>query len=124
MKKSFNSKNLAVQIQSLISLGKSDLVMDLLKIDELKNLLPNILDILKRKNGKDTDYNQTKIYSKTGVDQDLLKKLEKILKIDTGTQTESAKMIIDENMGAGIRIKKGDKLVDATLETMLKNSLS
>jgi F0F1-type ATP synthase delta subunit len=118
-KKTFNSKNLTSQLETLLSLGKADLVVDILKINELKGLLPNILKTLKRKSDKKGDFEQTKIYSKTELDQTLLKQLEESLKVDT----KNAKIIIDQNMSAGVKIKSGGQMIDATLETMLTESV-
>jgi F0F1-type ATP synthase delta subunit len=119
MSKTFNSKNLSKQIEQLISLGKVSLAIDILKAKELSRLLPNILNTLKKKNEKKKDFEQTKIYSKTDLDKSVLEKLEKNLSIDI----KSSKLIIDETMSAGVKIKAGDKLVDATLETMLENAI-
>lgn len=118
-KKTFNSKNLTSQLETLLSLGKADLVVDILKINELKGLLPNILKTLKRKSDKKGDFEQTKIYSKTELDQTLLNQLEESLKVDT----KNAKIIIDQNMSAGVKIKSGGQMIDATLETMLTESV-
>ncbi len=118
-KKTFNSKNLTSQLETLLPLGKADLVVDILKINELKGLLPNILKTLKRKSDKKGDFEQTKIYSKTELDQTLLNQLEESLKVDT----KNAKIIIDQNMSAGVKIKSGGQMIDATLETMLTESV-
>lgn len=117
--KTFNSKNLSKQIQSLIRLGKEDLVMQILQANELKRLLPNILDILKREEIKKEEYQSTKIYSKTNISDEALKDLQKILEVDT----KKTKIIIDGNMSPGVKVKSGDKIVDATLETMLQKKL-
>lgn len=117
--KTFNSKNLSAQIETLIKLGKVDLVVDILKAKELRGLLPNILNTLKRKEDKKADFEQTKIYSKTDLGPDLLKKLEETLSVDT----KSAQIIIDENLSAGLKIKSGGRLIDATLETMLQHEV-
>lgn len=122
-KKDFNSKNLSNQMQTLINLGKGDLVMEILKAKELQSLLPNILNSLKRKRQIKSDYYQTKIFSKTDLDKDILKKLEDTLKIDITSAEKSAKIIIDENMSAGVKLKSGDMLIDATLETMLQKAI-
>lgn len=118
-KKNFNSKNLSIQIESLLMIGKTDLVMDILQAKELKGLLPNILKTLKRKQERKADFDQTKIFSKTDVDKEVLKKLEKTLSIEE----KNTKIIIDNNLSAGIKIKSGGKVIDATLETMLQNQI-
>ena len=46
--------------------------------------------------------------------------MQEILKIDT----ENSQIIIDKNLSAGIKIKSGGKVVDATLETMLENEIA
>jgi F0F1-type ATP synthase delta subunit len=74
---------------------------------------------LKKKSEKKENFEQTKIYSKTDVDQELLKKLETTLSVDT----KKAKIIIDKNLSAGLRIQSGGKVVDATLETMLEKAI-
>jgi F0F1-type ATP synthase delta subunit len=86
----------------------------------LQGLLPNILKTLRKKSDKQDDLAQTKIFSKTSVDEELLKKLEKTLAIDT----KNAKIIIDKNLGAGMIIKSGGLVVDASLETMLEKAIA
>lgn len=117
--KNFNSKNIARQIQSLVLAGKENLALEILKAEELKGLLPQVLQILKRQDEKKNEFNQTKIYSKTSLDKENLKKIEDLLRVDT----KDAQIIIDKNMSAGVRIKSKDMLVDATLETMIQNSI-
>ncbi len=118
--KNFTSKNLSIQIENLLKIGKVDLVVDILKAKEIQNLLQNILKILKRKSDKKEDFEKTKIYSKTSLNKNILEKLQEILKIDT----ENSQIIIDKNLSAGIKIKSGGKVVDATLETMLENEIA
>ena len=117
--KTFNSKNFSKQIESLLSLGKVDLVIDILKTKELQSLLPNILENLKRKAEKKANYNQTKIYSKTDLDKESLKLIENVLKVDTN----NVKIIIDESVSAGFILKSADKYVDASMETMLQTEI-
>ncbi len=117
--KNFTSKNLAIQIESLLKLGKFDLAMDILKAKEIKGLLPNILKTLKRKARKKEDFEQTKIYSKTSLNKNILEKLQKILKVDTA----NSQIIIDKNLSAGIKIKSNGKVIDATLEIMLEKEI-
>ena len=118
--KNFTSKNLTTQIESLIKLGKFDLAVDILKAREIQGLLSNILKTLKRKMSKREDFEQTKIYSKTSLNGKLLEKLQEVLKIDTS----NSQIIIDKNLSAGIKIKSGGKVVDATLETMLEKEIA
>lgn len=118
--KNFTSKNLSTQIESLLKIGKFDLALEILKAREIQNLLPNILKTLKRRTEKKEDFKKTKIYSKTSLNKNLLEKLQEILKIDT----ENSQIIIDKNLSAGIKIKSGGKVVDATLETMLENEIA
>lgn len=118
-KKTLNSKNFSKQIDSLLAIGKEDLVIEILKAKELRSLMPNILDNLKRKKEKSDNYNQSRIFSKTDLDRDLLEKLQKSLSVDT----KNAKIIIDENMSAGFVLKSADNYIDATLETMLRSEI-
>lgn len=118
-KKLFNSKNIAILIETLINSGKEDLVMQILQSQELKSLAPNILEVLKRKQVKIEDFNQTKIYSKTELKEKVLEQIAS----STGINTQGAKIIIDEKMSAGIKIKSRDRLVDASLATMLEKGL-
>ncbi len=118
-KKLFNSKNIANLIQTLLDNGKEDLAMQILKASELKNLLPNIAEILKRKNLKLEDYKATKIFSKTELKAKALEEIGQVLKINT----ESSKIIIDDKMSAGVKVKAGDRLIDATLSSMLQKGL-
>ena len=118
-KKLFNSKNIANLIQTLLDNDKDDLAMQILKASELKNLLPNIVEILKRKNLKLEDYKVTKIYSKTELKEETLKEIGKILNINT----QGAKIIIDTQMSAGVKVKSQDRLIDATLSSMLQKGL-
>jgi F0F1-type ATP synthase delta subunit len=117
--KIFNSKNISKQIEALLSLGKVDLAVDILKSEEIRSLLPNILNTLKRKSKKQEDFQTTKIFTKTDLDKDLLKELGEILKVDTS----NAKIIIDQNISAGIKLRSGDRYIDATLDTMLENAI-
>lgn len=118
-KKLFNSKNIANLIQTLLDNNKDDLAMQILQASEIKSLLPNVLQVLKRKNLKLEDYKATKIYSKTELKAKTLEEIGKILNIST----KGSKIIIDEKMSAGVKVKAGDRLIDATLENMLQKGL-
>ena len=120
MKKNFNSKNIANKIENLVALGNTALAVDILEAKELKHILPNLLKTLKRKTQKKNEFEQTKIYSKTDIDKNTLKKLEKTLSINL----KNTKIIIDESVGVGIKIKVKDKLVDASMETMLESAIN
>ncbi len=118
-RKLFNSKNIVYLIETLLSQGKEDLVVNILNSKELKGLTPNILQILSRKNIKLKEYDSTKIYSKTELRKEVLESLSSKLDIDT----KGAKIIIDENMSAGVKIKSRSRLIDATLSTMLEKGI-
>jgi F0F1-type ATP synthase delta subunit len=118
-RKLFNSKNIVNLIENLLQNGKQDLVMQILKKNELKNLLPKIIEILERKSLKETDYKLTKIFVKTELSSEALQKIGENLNIDT----KGAKIIIDRNMSAGAKIKSRDRLIDASLETMLQKGI-
>jgi len=62
----------------------------------------------------------TKVYTKTKISEDVI---ENILKGEN-INSKNLKIIIDDKMSAGIKIKAGDKLIDATYSTMLKNELN
>ena len=119
-RKLFNSKNIVNLLETLVDAGKVDLAMQIINVSELKNLLPKLAEILKRKNLKLQDYQQTKIYSKTELKDEALESIAKVLKVEVGG---GAKIIIDKNMSAGVRVKIGDKLIDASLYTMLQQGL-
>lgn len=116
----YNSKNIAKQIIDLEKSGKSDLAIKILQQKELKNLSRNILNILGRSTQKLDNYNMTKVYTKTKISEDVI---ENILKGEN-INSKNLKIIIDDKMSAGIKIKAGDKLIDATYSTMLKNELN
>ena len=118
-RKLFNSKNITYLIENLLDKGQVDLVMQILQSKELKSLSPNILDLLKRRQIKIEDYNQTKVYSKTEIAQKVLEQIGS----QTGIDIAGAKIIIDENMSAGVKIKSRDRLIDASLSTMLRKGL-
>ncbi len=118
-RKLFNSKNIVYLIENLLQSGKEDLVMQILKQKELKSLTPNILNLLKKKDLKLEDYNATKIYSKTELKKEVLESLS----LSLGIETKGAKIIIDESMSAGVRIKSRNRLLDATLSTMLQKGV-
>ena len=119
-RKLFNSKNIVNLLETLVDAGKVDLAMQIINVSELKNLLPKLAEILKRKNLKLQDYQETKIYSKTELKDEALAEIAKVLKVEVGGGT---KIIIDKNMSAGVRVKTGDKLIDASLYTMLQKGL-
>ncbi len=119
-KKIYNSKNIAKQIIDLEKSGKSDLAIKILQQKELRNLSRNILNILGRSTQKLDNYNMTKVYTKTKISEDVI---ENILKGEN-INSKNLKIIIDDKMSAGIKIKAGDKLIDATYSTMLKNELN
>jgi len=119
-KKFYNSKNIAKQIIDLEKSGKSDLAIKILQQKELRNLSRNILNILGRSTQKLDNYNMTKVYTKTKISEDVI---ENILKGEN-INSKNLKIIIDDKMSAGIKIKAGDKLIDATYSTMLKNELN
>jgi F0F1-type ATP synthase delta subunit len=118
-RKLFNSKNVVNLLETLINQGSVDLAIQIINVSELKSLLPKIKEILKRKNLKLEDYKQVKVYSKTELKDEALKEISKALKVDVN----GGKIIIDKNMSAGVRVKSGDKLIDASLYTMLQNGL-
>jgi hypothetical protein len=80
--KLFNSKNLSKQLENLFCSGKVDLAMKILESKELKSLLPNILNILRKVSRKKTYYSKMKVFSKTDLDQSLVEKLKKELKLE------------------------------------------
>ena len=80
-RKLFNSKNIVNLLETLVDAGKVDLAMQIINVSELKNLLPKLAEILKRKNLKLQDYQQTKIYSKTELKDEALESIAKVLKI-------------------------------------------
>lgn len=118
-RKLFNSKNIVHLIETLLDAGKADLVMQILNVKELNNLLPRINAIFKLRNLKMQDFAQTKIYSKTELKEEVLKSLGEHLNINVN----GAKIIIDENMSAGVKVKTESKLIDASLATMLQNGI-
>ncbi len=118
-RKLFNSKNIANLIENLLENGKHDLVLGIFKRNEVTNLLPKILEILKRKSLKETDYKLTKIFVQTELSEEALKKVSSAVNLDLS----SAKIIIDRDMSAGAKIKTRDRMIDASLETMLQKGL-
>lgn len=119
-RKLFNSKNIVNLLENLVDAGKADLALQILQVSELKNLQPKLIEILRRKNLKLQDYNQVKIYSKTELKDEALRAIAVKLNVDVGGDT---KIIIDKNMSAGVKVKTGDKLIDASLYTMLEKGL-
>ncbi len=129
-RKLFNSKNIVNLLETLVDAGKVDLAMQILQVSELKNLLPKLAEILKRKNLKLQDYAQAKIYSKTELKDEALHEIARRLGLvspplegGVAAGRGGLKIIIDKNMSAGVRVKTGDKLIDASLYTMLQKGL-
>lgn len=119
VKKFFNSKNIVLLIEKLIDSGKTDLALQILSLDKLKGLLPNVLEILKRKSVRLSEEEKTKIFSKTDLDEKTVQNILNAL----GLGTSQKKIIIDKEMGAGVKVKTRNRLLDASLDTMLKNGV-
>jgi F0F1-type ATP synthase delta subunit len=115
-KNQFNSKNVARILENLLNEGKFELVGKILKDENFAFLSSNILNTLKRKLSKKSDYLRTRIFSATSIGKQTLDTITKKYNISEN----DTEIVIDKNLGPGVKIKSGDLKVDATLKSMLE----
>ncbi len=112
--KKFTSKNLAYQI-----FKNPEHFEKILESKELKNLLPNILKILKLKYKNQEEYEKVKIESSTELSNENLENLKNKLNL----KDKTIQININKNITAGFKATYKDISLDATFETMFKKLL-
>lgn len=115
--KIYTSKNIAKQIIAMQKKNNIPLIESILKSSEIKSLLPKILHALKRYDQKQVSFNENVVYSKTKINDVVLKSLQEKLNL------VEPKIIIDNTLSAGVKIRKKGYMIDATLTTMLEQAL-
>jgi F0F1-type ATP synthase delta subunit len=120
MKKVLSSKNLAATIETLFEQGKDSLVMQLLETSKFSRFALAVKGVLSRRHQKMQDFAKTKIFSNSQLNSTALQQIEK----STNVKLDGAEVIIDKSIVAGAIVKSGPRKIDATLATMLQNSLN
>lgn len=97
-------------------------IMILVKKYKLEALLPSIFSIIKKTIDQNKKQNSLKIETAFPLDEMAINKIVSLLKkegVQVKTDTQFDEVIINKKLIAGFKVSSKDKIVDATLDTLL-----